>query len=169
MQPARLVMNFGSRNAFAQFILPMTAILTVASVFASLVYADEVTLEHVIYSAIETAISPVVVFYVAKHLTALILRWFAIADDVQTKAQIVCLQLMLLYFFVTLLLLLIPGSEMLKCLYIYAFYMLWFMAGEYLGFEEKKRMFLMFVLMVVGAIAYNILPLLMRILIPNHP
>lgn len=170
MRKDHLDQNFASCNALRRYLMPMAVILTLASILSSILWnKDGINYEALIYAAIITAVQPFVVFYVAKYLSIVVFRFFKITEQTDEKAQVLSLQLMLLYFFVTLLCTLVPDSSMLNCIYIYAFYMLWFIAGEYFGITDNKRMRFMFAEVVVCTIAYILFPILLGTLTPKHP
>ena len=169
MKRENLNQNFASCSAIRRYLIPIAVILTLASILSSIIWSDEIDYEAMIYSAITTAAAPFVVYYVNKYLTLLAFHFFKITEQTDEKAQVLSLQLMLLYFFVTLLCTLVPDSSMLKCIYIYAFYMLWFIAGDYLDLPDNRRMRFMFVEIIVCAVAYIIFPLILGYLTPKHP
>lgn len=169
MRREKLEENFGNCNALTRFLLPIVTLLTLASILSTIFWSEELDIEVLIYKAITTAAEPFVVFYVIKYLSKIVFHLFGITDDVDEKTQVVSLQLMILYFFVTLLCTIFPDPLMLNCIYIYAFFMMWYIAGEYLDIADSKRMKFMFAEIVVCAVAYIIFPLLLGTLTPKHP
>lgn len=169
MSTESLEENFGGEDANRKFIIPMATVLAIAQMASSALWSENFSMAATVYLTIVAAISPVLIYFMIKIATAKILELFDIREETEKKARVITLQLMLLYFAVEFICYIIPGANLLHCLYVYAFYMIWFVAGEYLGVTEHQRIKFMLSEMAVCAVALFILPFIMKFITPRHP
>lgn len=161
--------NFGKCQAWSQFIAPISVTLGVASFFSSLLWNSECGLDSAVYNMMTSATSPIMIYYVVNMLSRKIFVKFEINEGIEEKAQVVTLQLMLLYFVVTFLCTILPGAKLMSCLYVYSFYMLWQMAGEYLEISDERRISFMLIEMALCAATILFISLVINFITSEHP
>lgn len=169
MSTGTLNENFGDGQAIRRFVTPIAVTLAAASAVSSLLWGSEMNFGAMVYGILTSAIEPFIIYYLVKVLSCKVFRKFGIEDDTEEKAQVVTLQLMLLYFAVTFVCSILPGARLLLCFYVYAFYMLWQMAGDFLRISDERRLSFMLSEMAICAVSYVIALLLLNVIAPKHP
>ena len=164
-----LEVNFGNCQPLHRFVIPIAVTLGATSALSSFLWSDDLDFGAMIYGILTSAIEPFLIYYMVKVLSCKVFRKYEIKEATEDKAQIVTLQLMLLYFAVTFVCTILPDARLLSCLYVYAFYMLWQIAGDYLGISEERRISFMLSEMAICAISYFVILLTLKYVAPKHP